>query len=301
MTRPNDEHDPLGAGRRRHRRPDARRSEPVGEHDERRLRRLDAGDRRRACRREKDQITGVIITSAKKTFFAGGDLNDLRAVDARRTPRSSATFLREIKAQLRRLETLGMPVVAAINGAALGGGLEIALAAHHRVDRRRPEGGRRLPRGQARPAARRRRRHPHACGCSASPQALMGVLLQGQRLQARRRPRSSGWSTRSSRHAEDLIPAAKRWIAEQPGGAAAVGRRQEVQDPGRHAVDARRSPPTCRPSRPTCASSSRARTARRRSTSWRPRSRARRSTSTARSRSRAATSSTSPPARSRRT
>lgn len=38
-----------------------------------------------------------------------------------------------LKAQLRRLETLGKPVVAAINGAALGGGWEICLACHHRV------------------------------------------------------------------------------------------------------------------------------------------------------------------------
>ncbi|HWF36418.1 MAG TPA: enoyl-CoA hydratase-related protein, partial [Solirubrobacteraceae bacterium] len=81
---------------------------------------------------EKDEITGVIITSAKKTFFAGGDLNDLKAF----TPEQSeeiARVVREGKAQLRRLETLGKPVVAAVNGAALGGGLEIALATHHRI------------------------------------------------------------------------------------------------------------------------------------------------------------------------
>jgi 3-hydroxyacyl-CoA dehydrogenase/enoyl-CoA hydratase/3-hydroxybutyryl-CoA epimerase len=39
----------------------------------------------------------------------------------------------ELKAQFRKLETLGRPVVAAMNGTALGGGLEIALACHHRI------------------------------------------------------------------------------------------------------------------------------------------------------------------------
>ncbi|MGW6728022.1 3-hydroxyacyl-CoA dehydrogenase NAD-binding domain-containing protein [Nocardia sp. NPDC055029] len=81
---------------------------------------------------EKDSITGVVLTSAKKTFFAGGDLKDLIAT----TPDQAAEFfasVEKIKADLRRLEQLGRPVVAAINGAALGGGLEIALACHHRV------------------------------------------------------------------------------------------------------------------------------------------------------------------------
>jgi hypothetical protein len=81
---------------------------------------------------EKDQIAGVVITSAKKTFFAGGDLRDLKKV----TPETADEFagwVRENKALLRRLETLGKPVVAAINGAALGGGLEIALACHRRI------------------------------------------------------------------------------------------------------------------------------------------------------------------------
>ena len=81
---------------------------------------------------EKDSIAGVIITSAKKTFFAGGDLNELVKVEK---PQAKAFYemVLGLKAQLRALETLGKPVVAAINGAALGGGWEICLACHHRV------------------------------------------------------------------------------------------------------------------------------------------------------------------------
>ncbi|WP_370144576.1 3-hydroxyacyl-CoA dehydrogenase NAD-binding domain-containing protein [Streptacidiphilus sp. EB129] len=81
---------------------------------------------------ERESITGVIVTSAKKTFFAGGDLHDLVAA----TPEDAAAVTElttTIKSQLRRLERLGRPVVAAVNGSALGGGLEIALACHHRI------------------------------------------------------------------------------------------------------------------------------------------------------------------------
>ncbi|WP_137817766.1 3-hydroxyacyl-CoA dehydrogenase NAD-binding domain-containing protein [Pseudomonas sp. 2FG] len=81
---------------------------------------------------EKDSIAGVIITSAKKTFFAGGDLNELIKVGKADANHFYQMILR-IKGQLRRLETLGKPVVAAINGAALGGGWEICLACHQRI------------------------------------------------------------------------------------------------------------------------------------------------------------------------
>jgi 3-hydroxyacyl-CoA dehydrogenase/enoyl-CoA hydratase/3-hydroxybutyryl-CoA epimerase len=81
---------------------------------------------------EKDSIAGVIITSAKQTFFAGGDLNELIQVEQSQAQTFYETVL-GLKAQLRALETLGKPVVAAINGAALGGGWEICLACHHRV------------------------------------------------------------------------------------------------------------------------------------------------------------------------
>lgn len=81
---------------------------------------------------EKEQIAGVIITSAKKTFFTGGDLNELIQVDPSRAQWFFQMIL-GLKAQLRALETLGKPVVAAINGAALGGGWELCLACHHRI------------------------------------------------------------------------------------------------------------------------------------------------------------------------
>ncbi|WP_347904950.1 3-hydroxyacyl-CoA dehydrogenase NAD-binding domain-containing protein [Pseudomonas purpurea] len=81
---------------------------------------------------DKDSIAGVIITSAKKSFFAGGDLNELISVGK---PQAKVFYdmVLLLKSQLRTLETLGKPVVAAINGAALGGGWEICLACHHRV------------------------------------------------------------------------------------------------------------------------------------------------------------------------
>ncbi|MEU9130874.1 3-hydroxyacyl-CoA dehydrogenase NAD-binding domain-containing protein [Kitasatospora sp. NPDC048540] len=79
-----------------------------------------------------EDLRGVIITSAKKTFFAGGDLRLISAARPEDAEQVFANSMR-IKRALRRLETLGRPVVAAINGAALGGGLEIALACHHRV------------------------------------------------------------------------------------------------------------------------------------------------------------------------
>ncbi len=82
--------------------------------------------------KEQENISGIIVTSAKKTFFAGADLNEMSQVSDELAP-EFYNMVQGLKAQLRAIETLGKPVVAAINGAALGGGWEIALACHHRI------------------------------------------------------------------------------------------------------------------------------------------------------------------------
>jgi 3-hydroxyacyl-CoA dehydrogenase/enoyl-CoA hydratase/3-hydroxybutyryl-CoA epimerase len=162
---------------------------------------------------EKDEIKGVVITSAKKTFFAGGDLNDLKAV----TKEQSAEFaagLREIKSQLRRLETLGVPVVAAINGTALGGGLEIALAAHYRVivdDPKIKLGFPEVKLGLL-PGGGGVVRTVRMFGIA---DALMNLLMQGKEV----RPAKAlemGLVGEVVATRDDLIPAAKAWIEANP-------------------------------------------------------------------------------------
>ena len=80
---------------------------------------------------DKATLRGVLLTSAKTTFFAGAELKGvlkLQACDA------AAGFhaIEAMKKDFRRLDTLGRPVVALLSGAALGGGWELALAAHAR-------------------------------------------------------------------------------------------------------------------------------------------------------------------------
>ncbi|VWB58500.1 3-hydroxyacyl-CoA dehydrogenase NAD-binding domain-containing protein [Burkholderia lata] len=74
-------------------------------------------------------IKGLVITSGKPSFIAGADIDQLSQI----TSAEQAFQLSEqLKALLRRMETCGKPVVAALNGTALGGGLELALACHAR-------------------------------------------------------------------------------------------------------------------------------------------------------------------------
>ncbi|MGN7247388.1 3-hydroxyacyl-CoA dehydrogenase NAD-binding domain-containing protein [Janibacter anophelis] len=160
---------------------------------------------------ERDEITGVVLTSAKKTFFAGGNLTDLQSV----TPETAGEFfagIEGIKAQLRRLEQLGKPVVAAINGAALGGGLEIALATHHRIAVDDPKVKLGLPEVTLGllPGGGGVTRLVRMLGIQ---EALMGWLLQGQQY-APAKAKEKGVIDQLVATPEDLVPAAKQWIRE---------------------------------------------------------------------------------------
>jgi 3-hydroxyacyl-CoA dehydrogenase / enoyl-CoA hydratase / 3-hydroxybutyryl-CoA epimerase len=75
-------------------------------------------------------LKGLVLTSGKADFCAGGDIDKLSRLES---AQQAFDLTMQMKAVLRRLETAGKPVVAAINGHALGGGLEIALACHARI------------------------------------------------------------------------------------------------------------------------------------------------------------------------
>jgi 3-hydroxyacyl-CoA dehydrogenase/enoyl-CoA hydratase/3-hydroxybutyryl-CoA epimerase len=79
-------------------------------------------------------VKGMVITSGKKTFIAGADIKDMvTAYDRGLTHKEAFEFSYALNATLRKMETCGKPIAIAINGLALGGGLEVCLAGHYRV------------------------------------------------------------------------------------------------------------------------------------------------------------------------
>jgi len=82
--------------------------------------------------RSDTSLRGVLLTSAKRAFLAGGDLNVLSQL-CERPKEALVAFSVENGNVLRALEDLPVPVIAAINGYALGGGLELALCADYRI------------------------------------------------------------------------------------------------------------------------------------------------------------------------
>ena len=162
---------------------------------------------------EKDSITGVVITSAKKTFFAGGDLNGIIQITPEHAGEAFDT-VEGVKRDLRALETLGVPVVAAINGAALGGGLEIALACHHRIaaDVKGSQIG--LPEVSLGllPGGGGVTRTVRMMGIQ---NAFVNVLSQGTRFNPKK-AKEIGLVDELVATVDEVVPAAKAWIKANP-------------------------------------------------------------------------------------
>lgn len=78
-----------------------------------------------------ENVKGIIVTSGKPIFMAGADLNAL--LEDITDKKAFTDNLMQLHRSLREIETGGKPFVAAINGTALGGGLELCLACHHRI------------------------------------------------------------------------------------------------------------------------------------------------------------------------
>lgn len=79
---------------------------------------------------KESEVRGVIITgSGEKAFVAGADIGEMQNM----TKEEAGTFGRICNASFRKLELLQVPVIAAVNGYALGGGCELALACHIRI------------------------------------------------------------------------------------------------------------------------------------------------------------------------
>ncbi|WP_101757146.1 3-hydroxyacyl-CoA dehydrogenase NAD-binding domain-containing protein [Oceanicoccus sp. KOV_DT_Chl] len=157
-------------------------------------------------------LTGVVIASAKTTFFAGGDLKEMLATQ----PDQVEQLFEQVeltKLQLRRLEKLQVPVVAAINGAALGGGYEICLACNYRILLNNPSVIIGLPEVSLGllPGGGGTVRLVHRLGL----QAALPYLTEGKRLRPDK-ALANNLVEQLEGDKEQLVPAAKQWIKANP-------------------------------------------------------------------------------------
>ncbi|MGW0927684.1 3-hydroxyacyl-CoA dehydrogenase NAD-binding domain-containing protein [Streptomyces sp. NPDC002644] len=162
---------------------------------------------------ERESITGVVLTSAKKSFFAGGDVGFMSKAEAEHAEEISE-LCGVLQGQLRRLETLGRPVAAAVNGTALGGGYEIALACHHRVALNTPDSRIGLPEVTLGllPGCGGVSRTVRLLGLE---KALTDVLLQGRKYRPEQ-ALAKGLVDELADSPEELLDKARRWVLGHP-------------------------------------------------------------------------------------
>lgn len=175
----------------------------------------------------EEAIKGMVITSGKDTFCAGADLTMLAAMKDRfaraqaergEKPAMKALFdeVSKLSQMCRRMETAKKPVVAAINGTALGGGFELALAAHARIAAQNDKTRLGLPEVKVGliPGSGGTQRIPRMIPA----QDALQLIVQGQELKLDRA--LSMKLVDKVVPASDLIAEAKAWIKANPKAAA---------------------------------------------------------------------------------
>ena len=174
---------------------------------------------------------GIIVTSGKSSFVAGADLIGMESliVQAKTAPAAEALkAVLHFTQVLRRLETCGKPVACAINGTALGGGFEIALACHYRV----AADGESIKIGQPEvqiglcPGAGGTQRIPRLIGIMPA----LPLLLEGKNLTPAK-AKGAGL-IHEVVPAADLLAAAKKWLTSPAAKAVQPWDEKSFKVPG---------------------------------------------------------------------
>jgi len=168
---------------------------------------------------EDDNVKGAVLTSGKPAFCAGADLDQMESsASGEGAPKSEEDRVRGLYESnlrfnmlLRTLETCGKPIVAAINGTALGGGLEVTLACHHRIASDNPKTQIGLPEAKVGllPGGGGTQRLPRLIGIANA----LPLILQGKSLNPTKAQEQG--IVHKVVAADDLVAESKRWILEE--------------------------------------------------------------------------------------
>ncbi len=160
-----------------------------------------------------ERCRGVVITSARREFLAGADVHTIQRLMGMSDVEELYRVVWGLQEVFLRIETGGKPVVAAINGAALGGGYELALACHYRIalDAAHVEIG--LPEVQLGllPGAGGTQRLPRKIGLASA----LPLILEGRRLSARE-AYQQGLVEALAENPSQLMEKALSWLSTNP-------------------------------------------------------------------------------------
>ena len=159
-------------------------------------------------------LKGLVITSGKPTFIVGADIDQLTQITS---AEEAYKLCEDLKGMLRRMEKSGKPVVAALNGTALGGGLELALACHARIAIDDPKLKLGLPEVKLGllPGGGGTQRVTRLIGI----QKAMDLITQGKELTAAK-AKEMGLVTDLAANRDELLAKARAWCKANPKAAA---------------------------------------------------------------------------------